>query len=287
MNWLFLTILAILSRATYSIATKILSKDVQVTAITHSLLLTCFAGVISFFISPFVGGISFYGIEKFFLPTILMIVSQAFGNVLFFIGIKKLDAGTTQIAFSSILIWGAILSVLFLGSVFSLVQIVGIIFMLIAILMIQYKKGKLEMNSGFLYIVCSAILFAIFQVASAGLSKTLSTGTYLILAYGGPSIIIGLLYFRKIKNDFILLQKQIKNTFIKTIYASGTSMLYFLFSYLAYRYAPDRGIVVVLLTSQVILSVLFGVLFLKEKDNTTKKFAAGILAFIAGVLIKS
>lgn len=74
---------------------------------------------------------------------------------------------------------------------------------------------------------------------------------------------------------------------MKTLFTSGMSMLYFLFSYLAYRYAPDRGIVVVLLTSQVILSVLFGLLFLKEKENTTKKVAAGILAFIAGVLIKS
>ncbi|PIQ35960.1 MAG: hypothetical protein COW60_01195 [Candidatus Yonathbacteria bacterium CG17_big_fil_post_rev_8_21_14_2_50_43_9] len=59
------------------------------------------------------------------------------------------------------------------------------------------------------------------------------------------------------------------------------------FSFMAYKVAPDKGVVVVLLTSQVILSVIFGIIFLKEKDNISKKVLAGILAFIAGIFIKS
>lgn len=129
MNWLLLTLLAITSRATYSIATKILSKDVKVSPITQSLLLTSFAGVLSLLISPVVGGISFKGLGQFLFPTALMISSQAFGNILFFKGIKNLDASTAQIAFSSILIWGAILSVIFLKSIFSPIQLTGIIFL--------------------------------------------------------------------------------------------------------------------------------------------------------------
>lgn len=75
MNWLFLTVLAITSRATYSIATKVLSKDVEVSPITHSLLLTTFAGVLSLLISPFVGGISFEGISEYLVAVVLMIGS--------------------------------------------------------------------------------------------------------------------------------------------------------------------------------------------------------------------
>lgn len=287
MNWLLLTLLAITSRAIYSIATKVLSKDVKVSPITHSLLLTTFAGFLALLISPFVGGISFEGISEYTLPVVIMVSSQAFGNVLFFKGMGKLDAGTTQIAFSSILIWGAILSVFFLGSVFSFTQTVGIVLMLVAILSVQYRKGKLDLNSSILYIVLSAVLFAIFQVASADLSKVISTGAYLLLAYFGSSLIIGTIYYKNIKKDYSLLQSQIKNTFSKTLFASGTSLLYFVFSYLAYRYAPDRGVVVVLLTSQVILSVIFGIIFLKEKDNRTRKLFAALLAFVAGYLIKS
>lgn len=287
MNWIILTLFAITSRAIYSIATKVLSKDVKVSPITHSLLLTSFAGLLSLLVSPFVGGISFEGIDQYVLPAVIMVSSQAFGNVLFFQGIKSLDAGTAQIAFSSILIWGAILSVIFLGSVFSPVQLFGILLMLVSILAVQYKKGKLNLDTGFLYIVASAVLFAIFQVASADLSQVISTGAYLIMAYFGPSLIIGALYYKNIKKDYKHLQSQVKNTFSKTLFASGTSMLYFVFSYLAYRGAPDRGVVVVLLTSQVVLSIILGIIFLKEKENKSRKLLAGALAFLAGALIKS
>lgn len=77
--------------------------------------------------------------------------------MLFFKGIKGLDAGTTQIAFSSILIWGAFLSVMFLGSVFSFMQVAGILLMLVSILVVQYTKGSLDLNSSFLYIAASAV----------------------------------------------------------------------------------------------------------------------------------
>ena len=43
----------------------------------------------------------------------------------------------------------------------------------------------------------------------------------------------------------------------------------------------------VLLTAQVILSVIFGIIFLKERGNMGKKLLAGILAVIAGILIKA
>jgi drug/metabolite transporter (DMT)-like permease len=287
MNWVLITVLAITSRATYSIGTRVLSKDVEVSPITHSLLLTAAAGLLSLLISPFVGGISFEGLGAYAIPAGIMVTSQAVGNVIYFRGQKNLGAGTTQIAFSSILIWGAILSVFFLGSTFSLTQVIGIAVMLIAILTVQYAKGEIELDSSFMYIVASAVLFAIFQVASADLSKTISTGAYLVMAYLGPTVIIGGLYFNKIKRDFKHIVHQLKNTFSKTLFASGTSMLYFVFSYLAYRQAPDRGVVVVLLTSQVVFSVLFGIFFLGERKNVARKLLAGLLAFVAGVLIKS
>lgn len=286
MNWLLLTLMAIVARATYGLATKVLSKYVEVSAVTHSILITTFAGLLSFLIIPFVGGISFAGIEEYWLSAVLMVVSQALANVIYFVGIKKLDSGTTQIAFSSILIWGAILAVFFLDSVFSVQQLIGIVLMLLAILMVQYSRGKLEINPGVLYIIGSAMLFAVFQVASADLSKVISTGAYLLMAYLGPSLILGVVYFSTIKKDFSLLRSQLKNTSINTLFASGTSLLYFTFSYLAFREAPDRGIVVVLLTAQVVLAVIFGIIFLKEKDNKTRKLLAGLLAFAAGILIK-
>lgn len=83
------------------------------------------------------------------------------------------------------------------------------------------------------------------------------------------------------------LLPQAKTAFLRMLFASGTSSLYLVFSFLAYKNAPDPGVVVVFLTSQVIFSVLFGILFLKERENMGKIIVAGVLACIAGVLIKA
>ena len=137
-----------------------------------------------------------------------------------------------------------------------------------------------------MYIICSSLLFSIFQVTSASVSSLINTGTYLVFSYIGTALVTFLIYFKTIKSDFKKITFQIKNTFLKTFFASGTSLLYFIFSYFAYRYAPDRGVVIILLTSQVVLSVILGILFLKERENTAKKLFAGVLAFIAGILIR-
>ena len=287
MDWVTLTALAITSRAFYSIATKLLSGHVKVSPITHSLLLTTVAGILSLLLSPLIGGISFTGIGGYWISILLMVFSQAFGNIFFFKGLKDLDAGTTQIAFSSILMWVAGLSAVFLGSVFSTIQIIGMVLLLLSILLVQYQGKKLQIAPGILDIIISALLFAVFQVASADLSTNISSGAYLVLAYFGPSVIIGILYAKTLVKELSSLKTQLKSTTSNTLFASGTSLGYFIFSFFAYQQAPDRGIVVVLLTAQVILSVIFGIIFLKERGNMGKKLLAGILAVIAGILIKA
>jgi drug/metabolite transporter (DMT)-like permease len=287
MNWILLTALAVLSRSFQSVTTKVLSNRAKVSPMTQAVLFTGTALLLSILISPLVGGISFSGISDLWLVTILMIVSQSFGNILFFKGLSKLEASVTAIAFSSILLWGSILSVLFLDSSFTAMQVGGILLLGIAIMLVQYQKSVRLINAPVLYIVASAILFAVFQVTSAKLAKTMPAGTYLVLSFGGATLLIGLAYVKRIRKDFHILAGQSIPITKATLLAAACSTGYFVFSYFAYRNAPDRGVVVVLLTAQVILSVLLGVILLNERERLPIKIAAGFMALIAGILIKS
>ena len=286
MSWLFLTILAVLSRATYGIASKILSNKARVSAMTQAVLLTGFAAVLTLFVSPFIGGVSFKGLLNHWELALVMVVSQAFGNILFFKGLEKLEASTTQVVYSSILVWSTLLSVLFLGSHFSGKQFIGILILLGAILLVQYKKGTAKLDAKALYIVFAAALFAVFQVSSAELARSMSAGAYLMLAYLGSTIIIGLLYFNKVRNDLPILRKKVSATATAALFASGSSLLYFTFSYFAYQKAPDRGVVVLLLTSQVVFGVILAIIFLRERSNISRKIVAGVFAVVAVLIIK-
>lgn len=286
MSWVILTVLAIVFRAIYSLATRVLSTSIKVSPITQSVLLTGLASFLSLLLSPFLGGISLSHISQVWLPALLMIVSSSAGNIVYFKGQEKLDTGTTQIAFSSIVIWGALLSMFFLNSHFYFTQLIGILLLLFAIIMIQYKHTKLRFNTAIFYIIASAVIFAIFQVASAEVAKVLPAGTGLPLEYIGSTMLIATLYFKQVKKDFGGMKTNYKKTLQSGFFASGSTLLYFLFAYFAYAVAPDRGIVVILLTTQVIVSVFLGIIFLKEREGMKRKLFASALAVVASILIK-
>jgi drug/metabolite transporter (DMT)-like permease len=264
-----------------------LSNTAKVSPMTQAILLTGTASVFSLVISPFFGGISTHGLSGVWGIALLMVLAQAFGNILFFKGLSELEAGVTAIALSSILLWGTVLSVIFLHSTFSLTQVIGIVLLFMAIIGVQYKKGSRRIETPVLYIVGSALLFAVFQVCSAELAKAVPTATYLILNFGGATVVVLLFYRKRVHKDIKTLKPH-KVQVTKVVIASVMcSMGYFIFSYFAYKHAPDRGIVIVLLTSQVVLSVILGAIFLKERGHLNRKLGAGVLALIAGILIKS
>lgn len=83
----------------------------------------------------------------------------------------------------------------------------------------------------------------------------------------------------------MVLLGDVKAVYSRLALAAGLSTTFFLFSYLAFQSAPDKGVVIVLLPVQVVISVILGVIILGEKDAIAKKLIASVVAFIAGILI--
>lgn len=287
MAWLLLTIIALTSRAIYSIAVKLMSNSLPLSAPSQAVFLASVASVFAVIFSPLLGNLSISGVSDNWMTIAVMAASQGFGNVLFFKGLATLEASITQIVYSSVLIWGAILSVIFLNSTFAVIQLVGIVLLFAAIVLVQHKKGVGRINRGVALILASALMFAIFQVTSAKLATSLTAASYLLFAYAGSAIVVATVYYPNLKKDVQKVSGNVLSFTRITLLSAITSFMYFLFSYFAYKEAPDPGVVVVLLTAQVVLSVVLGIIFLKERQQIPKKLAAAVMALIAGLLIKS
>lgn len=241
------------------------------------------AAIISIIISPLVGGFNIS--NKFSLFTaILVVLGQGIGNITYFEAIKSLHNSTAQIAFSSILIFNTIFSVLFLNLRLTPLNFLGIFLLMGAILMVV--AGKMEFNKkGIFWMVVSAALFAVFQLSSSELSKQVSAASYLVIAYLGAALVVILIRFKDIKKDFKTI---IKNPKIGRVpfYTASFSLGNFIFAYWAYRSAPQASKVAILLTSQVVLTVILSYFFLKEKSHLMIKLFAGVLVIVAAFLIK-
>ncbi len=288
MNWEIFTALSIFSRSLYSIASRNFSVKVNVSPIVLTFLISLFSSVLILLVSPFLGGIKISNLFALSVPFGLLIGTSIVGNILYFSGQKNLDTGTTQVAFSSILVWGIVLSHFILDSQLSIIQIVGSVLLLIAILLTQWHSKEIKLiNKPVALIIASTFMFSLFQVLSADLSQKVSAGTYLFVGNFGVALVLLLLNYQKIWTELgklFLIKKQVLPS---TTFASVTSLLYFVFSYAAYRVAPDPGLVVILLTSQVVFSVVLGIILLGERTNLRRKLFAAFLALIAAILIKS
>jgi len=285
--WPLYTLLAVVGRATYGVLTKVLSNHTKVSPITQIVFLSAASTVIVLPILPFSGGFNLDGLSSVWLALAIAIVGSVIGSITYFTGIAKLESATTQVAFSSILIWGLIMSIIFLGTDLSVIQVIGVLVLLFAILLAQYNGKALKLQPGILLILLSAACFAAVQVASAKLSQVLNLGTYMVLVLLGPGLLIGLLYIQEVRRDIQRARGQLVRL-TKTAFATAAaSVFYYIFAYSAFRNAPDPGVVVLLLTSQVVLAVLLSIIFLKERTNIVFKIVAGVLAMLAAIMIKA
>lgn len=285
MNWIFFTILSIVSRSIYGVMTKVLSNKVHVSIYTQALLLPLAGAIISILFSPLLGGI-YFDFSKVSLPIIVLVASsQGIGNIVYFASIRNLTNGTAQIAFSSILIFNTVLALIFLHLHLSFINIVGLFVLILAILSVT--TGKIEFHKkGVVLMVLSAFLFAIFQLASSELSRQVSAATYLLVAYLGAVLSIFIFKFKIITED-ILQIKNFRSTLGIPFLTAMPSLGNFLFAYFAYRTAPEPAKVAILLTSQVVLTVILSYFFLKEKGHVARKIIAAILVVISAILIKN
>jgi drug/metabolite transporter (DMT)-like permease len=214
----------------------------------------------------------------------LVVGGQALGNVLYFEAIKSLTSSTAQITFSSILVFNTVLSVLFLNLSLGLLNFLGVLLLLAAITIVN--TGKVELNRrGVILMLIAALCFSAFQLASSELSKQVSAATYLLIAYLGSALIILAIKWRPISHD-VLDMKKLKTTLPIVFATALPSTGNFLFAYYAYRGAPEPAKVAMLLTSQVVLTVILSYLFLKERHHLLRKITAAVLVVISAIMIK-
>jgi len=286
MHWLLLQTISIVFRAFYSLGIRQASVKVPIKPITLSTLLLFISGIPPLLASPWYGGLDLSGLSGNYLAIFAMVLTLGIGNLIYFLGQKDVDAGTSQILLSTKLVWTVLISIVFLGFRYDLGQYIGMLLLTAAIAVIIYRKDKIEINRGGYFIMLSAVVFAVNSLVSANVANSISSVQFLTLSYFGAASLSFAYGFRDIRDDFAYLVGNIKDILY---YVGGTSMinlLYFLFLYLAFDAANEQSdLVAVLTNAQVVTTVVASSLILKERDNIYRKIVAGVLVLISALMI--
>lgn len=193
-----------------------------------------------------------------------------------------IEASTFSVITQLSTVFMIVAGVLFFKEPFVLNKFMGAILIVFSNVLIFFKKGSGKPNKYVLLGILANICFTIALFLDVNNSDNFNLPIYIAASLGLPSIIIFI--FERIK--FKDLIEEYKNGNQKAILITSISWsLSILFQLRAYQLG-SVSIVAPLCALSVILNVIVGYFFLKEKDNILKKIIAALLIIIGIILIK-
>jgi len=216
----------------------------------------------------------------------LLLLSNMFyvgQDLLKFKSYKYLDVSVLTIAFQVSKIFFIAYGLLLFKEQLSFYKWVGIIFILGGVFLVSFKREKFKINKRVWLVLGAALCFSTAMVIDVGISRQFSLPFYLLMIYVIPAtaIFIGKRKtFSMVKKDFVIA-KQSPKLFLMAGTTSAFGMLFYL---LALRQG-QVSIVAPLSSVTVLLNVLAGYIFLKERDDLIKRIIASILVIIGVFLL--
>ena len=170
----------------------------------------------------------------------------------------------------------------FLKEPFILNKFLGAILIIVSNILIFYKKGEGKPNKYLIFGFISNICYTIALFLDVNISNNFNLPLYVALSLGIPAILICILERIKFKD----IKNELKNGNTKIIIITGMTWSLSIVAQLIAYQLGKVSVVAPLCSLAVILNVIIGYLFQKERDNMLKKIFAAILIILGIVLIK-
>ena len=279
-NWVpYLLLYLILATAFtqfYKIATKTLKKAGALT-----VLLQLIAGLTALLLSPFFG-FSFPTDISIYIMLGIAIIFYAISDRINTTVRSGIEASTFSMLKQLSTTFMIFAGLIFFKEEFVPAKFIGAILIIFSNILIIYKKGKFEFNKYVLLGILSNISFSVALFLDVNISDNFNLPFYVAISLIVPAVLIVIFERIKpgdIKNELIHGNKK---AILITEFCWATMIIVQLRSY----QLGNVTVVAPLCSLTVILNVIVGYLFLKEKDNLLRKIIAAILIIISVILIK-
>ena len=282
MNWFILAVTASLFLAFYGILSKVLatnSKDVR----SFSVLYYATASVICLLLILFEEDKTFvksFSSNILILTIISALVWGVFGK-LEFISRKYIEASVAAIVFKIAPVVTLFLSIIWLDEGIDLNKIVALILILAANVMIFYNTSKIKLNKGLILTVICAVFLGLGWTIDKVVADSYSLGFYSFIGFISPSLLN--LFIPNIDSKNLIKEIKSVNWFLMFILAFANTLGYYLM--IKAFILGEVSKVTLIISSADVITILMGIIFLKERKNIFLKIVAGLMVFIGTLLL--
>lgn len=228
-----------------------------------------------------------FGIPNVFSWHILLVLLSAIlWTLIAYFGFKsysKLDVTIKTIFGESKVLFAFILSIIILRETVTLTKFLGVFIVFIGILIISHKKGEKWghlKNKAVIYSLIASFLTAVVVIVDKYAQSYYSATTYSFLVYFIPAILFFPFAISKKKE----LNSILKNGFWQILAAAVLSTVSYYLMLKAFSLA-DAGVVYTITRASILVTIVGGIIFLKEKTDITKRIFVGILILIGVILL--
>lgn len=226
-------------------------------------------------------------IQGFHLPSLfllpLFIVSgslYAIGTIAYFKAYKFIGASEVTVLGGVGVIMTIIASFVFLHDKLTLLQILGVLLILSAVVVVNFMKHQFKRNTGALLALLGTTAYGLAVVNDSYIIRHYDAVSYIPLISFVPGMLLLLRYIRRIRS------------IIRTVRSIDINLIIFIILYaiqaISFYSALQAGALVLQISAisraSIILTVILATLFLKEREHILLKIIAAILT-TTGVLL--
>jgi drug/metabolite transporter (DMT)-like permease len=282
MDWFSLTIVSIFLFSIANLLQRVLMRgegsDYFLNAFSFQVLCAILVGIISI-----VHGFKTPDLPLLLPNYILLSLAYGLGSLALFKGFKTTEASSATIFSSTRAVWTILLAVTVFGETLSMNHLLGAILIIGAIIFINFKKGKIKLGRGALYILLAALLYGLEFANDGYIIKHSDAFSFLLIGFWLPVIPMFI-----IKPKVILgLKGLIKSPSIKPLLLLGAVYsTQAVFTFLPYQLGGQASVLGPLQQSTTILTIILAAIFLKERGDILKKVIGAILVTGGVILLR-
>ncbi len=282
MSWQLLILLSVLTYSISVLLQRVFVKEDKSDPIAFFIVFSALTGVLIGAYGFLTQDMSMAGIQNVWGNIILMTFLYGFGNIFLFTALKKIEASTFTILFSSRALFTVLASSVLLSESFNATQWLGALCIFGGIVIVTGKIKRFTITRYEIFAVIAAIGYGFENTNDRFILKSLHVYPYVFIGFLLP-ILPSLVFFPKSLGHIkIFFTKKVfwKLLFLCIIYAAGSLMFF-----VALQKAPNSSQVATINLTSVVVIVLLAVIFLKERAYWPRKIIGAVLSFIGLLLV--
>lgn len=282
MGWQVLIAISILCDAMGRIVQRTIMKGDSSDPIANAILYQIVAGILILLYAVITGFSLPSNLFEIWPNLVFVPLLWGISNILIFKSLKTTEASVFTILFTTRVVWIILLALLLLGESFSIQQIIGTAFILFSVLFVSGKKKKLTLGKGEILALLAAISFGTAIINDSFIIQTFDVESYLSLNFLSSALFIWIFNPHATSEiGKIMSTSKIRNITLLGIIYGFSSVTYFL----AYKLSNNASQIGAIYPVSAILTVIFAIFLLREKENLVKKIIAIGISFVGVLLV--